>query len=48
MDEECRDSSTTSRLRASWGISGKAGHQGAYESLAKVGTYVTTISGVDR
>lgn len=34
------------KLRASWGISGKQAI-GAYESLAKVGTYVTTINGVD-
>ena len=34
------------KLRASWGISGKQAIS-AYESLAKVGTYVTTINGVD-
>ncbi len=34
------------KLRASWGISGKQAI-GAYESLAKVGTYVTTINGLD-
>lgn len=35
------------KLRASWGVSGKQAI-GAYESLAQVGTYVTTIDGVNQ